>query len=181
MDRDKLLDRTKKDLRSVLISAPRGVALNMLLKDFKQVLGSELPFRQLGFRSVEEFLRTAPDVVRIDQGITGLTCYAVADASTSQIARFVALQKKPKLKKSGLPPAVRKPVMGFTKKSKFGPKKQYSSPRGGGGGFFSYSNRSAGGAKYGGSVYPGGPPRQNRPSYSYGKGEGVWLVMVCSR
>lgn len=167
MDRQKLMERTCKDVRSVLISAPRGVPARLLLSDFKMVLGSELPYRQLGFQRLEDFLRSIPDVVRVDRGVTGEpTCFAVADASTSQLARFVAMQKKPKMKKSNAPPLVRKPMSmsGFTKKSKFGPSsaRPKTSP---------YSSRMGG--KFGGSgnVYAGGPPRQTRPFYGYGKGE----------
>ena len=173
MDKTKVLERTSKDLRSVLISAPRGVPLRLLLSDFKMVLGSELPYRQLGFQRLEDFLRSIPNVVRIDRGATGeTTCFAVADASTSQIARFVATQKKPKLKKSNAPPLIRKPVYsGFTKKSKFGPSsarpRPKSSPyfsRGGGGKFMMGP----------GNVYTGGggASRQYaRQPYGYSKGE----------
>lgn len=183
MDKEKILDRTKKDLRSVLISAPRGVPLPMLLRDFKQVLGSELPFKQLGFQRVEDFLKTIPDVVKVGRGVTGdPTCFAVADACTSQIARFVAAQKKPKLKKSNAPPCIRKPTVytGFTKKGKFGPKAPKKSQyyqrnsgyfRSGSGGY------GGGGSKFPGTgnVYTGGPPQPrqgNKPGGgAYGKGE----------
>ena len=177
MDREKILDRTKKDLRSVLISAPRGVPLSMLLRDFRQILGSELPFRQLGFQRVEDFIRTVPDVVRVDRGVTGEpTCFAIADASTSQIARFVALQKKPKLKKSNAPPSIRKPVYtGFTKKAKFGPKpRSYPSPNSAGRGSSKFPALS----KFPGpgNVYTGGPsPRQPKPG-AYGKGMILLLI-----
>lgn len=174
MDKAKLLERTSKDLRSVLISAPRGVPLRLLLSDFKMVLGSELPYRQLGFQRLEDFLKSIPDVVRIARGATGeATCFAVADAATSQIARFVATQKKPKLKKSNAPPLVHKPVYsGFTKKSKFGPSSARPKPspyisRGGGGKFMGSGN--TGGTPQGGRQY-------NRQPYGYSKGEaaGVW-------
>ncbi len=123
MDNEKLLDRVRKDLRSVLISAPRGVPIRMLIRDFKTVLGYELPYRQFSFQTVEDFVRKVPDVARISSGVTGEpTCFAVADQCTSQIARFVASQKKPKIKRSNAPPLLNKPVFsGFTKKSKFGP------------------------------------------------------------
>ena len=168
MDREKLLDRTRKDLRSVLISAPRGVPLRMLLQDFKMILGYELPFRQLGFQKYEEFIRTIPDVVKLAMGaMNEPTCFAVADANTRQIARFVALQKKPKLKKNNTPPSVKKPINpGFTKKSKFGPSS--ARPRGG-----AQGNIRRGG-KTGHTVGLIGEPwpshQHNKPNY-YGKGE----------
>ena len=141
-----MLEKTKKELRSLLISAPRGVALPLLTKDYKMVMGKELPYRVLGFRSIEEFMHEIPDTISLGSGPAGLTCYAVANAETQQIARFVASQKKPALKKSLRPPSVviRKPgkVSGFTKKSQFGP--AYSRPRrfnSGGGGHMNAAGR----------------------------------------
>lgn len=138
MDVQELLDKTKKALRSILISAPRGVAARLILKDYKMVMGKELPFRNLGYSTVEDFIRSVPDVVRLAPGATGeLTMFPVANAETQQIARFVASQKKPKLKKPRYPPptAVGRPsrVAGFSTKSKFGTGRQRS--RGGGGSF----------------------------------------------
>lgn len=164
MDREKLLDRTRKDLRSVLISAPRGVPCRILMGDFKMVLGYEVPCRQLGFQRLEDLLKAIPDVVRLDRGINGEpTCFAVADSTTSQIARFVALQKKPKIKKSNAPPLIRKPMYsGFTKKSKFGPSS--ARPKGS-----PYFGRGGSGRSMGQAMTTGGPRRQARPSYSKGK------------
>ena len=125
MDKDAVLDKTKKELRSLLISAPRGVALTLLAKDYKMVMGKELPYRQFGYRNIEEFIRSVPDTIRVGLGPAGETCYAVANAETQQIARFVASQKKPALKKSlRPPPAVSRNTVkmsGFSKKNNFGP------------------------------------------------------------
>ena len=133
---DELLEKTKKALRSVLISAPRGVPARMIFGDYKAVMGKELPYRELGYRNIEDFIRSIPDVVRIGSGPTGEpTYYAVANAETQQIARFVAVQKKPKFKKSLAPPSTRglpRPVVKtgvFTKKFKYGPRTPYSAPR----------------------------------------------------
>ena len=133
MDRQAVLEKTRKELRSVLISAPRGVPARMLLKDYKMVTGKELPYRQLGFNTLEDFIHSQSDVVRIGLGPTGEpTLYGVANAETAQISRFVASQKKTKLKKSLAPPPVvtRTPMKmaAFTKKFRYGPR---SSPRGG--------------------------------------------------
>ena len=159
---DKLLDRTCKDLRSVLISAPRGVPLRLIQSDFRMVLGYELPFKQLGFQRLDDFISSVPDVVRVEWSNGEHTCLAVADASTSQIARFVATQKKPKLKKSNAPPMVRKPqvLAGFTKKSsKYGPSSARPKVSPGNWGKKSFAGP--------GSVYTGGSSRYKQ----YSKGE----------
>jgi hypothetical protein len=158
MDPDQILDKTKKELRSLLISAPRGVAVSLLAKDYKMVMGKELPYREMGCRNIEQFIQSIPDTVRVGHGPAGLTCYAVANAETQQIARFVASQKKPALKKSLKPPpvAIRQPtkMSGFTKKSHFGPGS--SRPR-----KFHYSG-AGGGRRY----YPPAPAN-HRPQQQY--------------
>ena len=146
MDRDQLLDKTKKALRSLLISAPRGVVVHLLAKDYNMVMGKELPYRELGYRSLDDFINSIPDTIRLGHGPGGLTCYAVANAETQQIARFVALQKKPALKKSLRPPAiVSKPtkMSGFSKKNHFGPAHSRTKKYTGGGGGGAWSNSSS--------------------------------------
>ena len=168
MDKEALLNRTRKDLRSVLISSPRGVAARLLFNDFKMVLGYELPYRQLGFKKLEDFIRTIPDVARLEPGVMGEpTYFAVADESTRQIARFVATQKKPKLKKSNAPPMVRKPLNmfpGFTKKARYGSRPPRAGPppfRGGG------RYGGPGGGVYTGDPYGG--RQYNKPKSYRGK------------
>ena len=122
MEREQLLEKTKKALRSVLISAPRGVPAHLLLSDYRKVMGKELPFRALGFSSVEQFVAALDDVVRVAPGPTGVTTlYPVANQETKQIMRFVAAQKKAPLKKSLVPPpTVHKTpakMAGFTRKT----------------------------------------------------------------
>lgn len=129
MDVSELRDKTKKALRSILISAPRGVPAKLILKDYKMVMGKELPLRSLGFQTVDEFIKSVPDVVRAAPGATGeLTLFPVANAETQQIARFVASQKKPKIRKSSFRPVGNaRPfkVSGFSTKSRFSTSKQH--------------------------------------------------------
>ena len=123
MDGAELLVKTKKALRALLISAPRGVPKRLLLTDYRMVMGKELPFRTLGFSSLEDFIRGIPDVMRVAPGTGGEpTLFPVVTAETEQIARFVATQRKPKLKKSLAPPAIVAPSKnsGFSSKSSYG-------------------------------------------------------------
>ena len=171
MDQDQILGKLKKELRSLLISAPRGVALPLLAKDYKMVMGKELPYREIGYRTLEQLIDSIPDTIRLGHGPAGLTCYAVANAETQQIARFVASQKKPALKKSLMPPAVvlRKPtsMSGFSKKNHFGPRpKKYL--KGGSGGMASGAGRQYVPAGYqpwggGGGANKFGKPFHTKP------------------
>ena len=210
MDPVQILDKTKKELRSLLISAPRGVAVSLVAKDYRMVMGKELPYRELGYRNIEQFINSIPDTIRLANGPAGLTCFAVANAETQQIARFVASQKKPALKKSLKPPPVtiRQPVKmsGFTKKSHFGPGS--SRPRkfhhnAGGGGGYPPTNRSlqqqhyiptghhvrlggpSGSGPHGGSNKFGKPfharQQQGMCKFSYGWGRGDMYIYMYIR
>ncbi len=155
MENMELLEKTKKALRSVLISAPRGVPVRLLVGDFRMVLGYELPYRQLGFNNLDAFVHSIPDVVRLGSGLQGEpTYFAVADSKTSQILRFVASQRKPKIKKAHIPPSARKPVTGFTNKPLFSPMsgKQRPQKRGKGSPSGKWTGGGGGGHSGGGSV-----------------------------
>ncbi len=129
MDNAELLEKTKKAIRALLLSAPRGVPTRLFLTDYRKVMGKELPFRNLGFRSPDDFIRGMPDVIRQAVGSTGEpTLFPVVTAETSQLARFVATQRKPKLKlrKSFMRPPIlgngppRAKATGFSNKSSYG-------------------------------------------------------------
>ena len=98
-EREKLLKRTKSDVRSVLLSAPRGVLKRNFRREFMSLVGQDIPLNILGLRSIDEFARTFPDVMRESIGPTGEpTFYVVANAETQHVASLVSRQKKPSLK-----------------------------------------------------------------------------------
>lgn len=108
MDRDKLLEGFKSDVRSILLSAPCGVPKPNFRRDYKGLIGSDPPLRQLGYPSMDEFIRENPDVVTQRIGPTGeMTYYAVSTAETNRVASLISRQKKPSLQK--LRKAVNKP------------------------------------------------------------------------
>ncbi|XP_077574664.1 tudor domain-containing protein 7A [Stigmatopora nigra] len=89
----------KKDLRSVLQSSKEGVEAKNLQFEYKSLVGEEIPFHKLGFKHLEDFLRSIPSVVRLDYRNGNLRCFAVACRETEHIAQLVARQKSSK--KSG--------------------------------------------------------------------------------
>lgn len=56
---------TKKHIRSLLLSAPVGLTLQELQRDYALFIGGKLPSRELGYASVEEFIRDIPDTVEV--------------------------------------------------------------------------------------------------------------------
>ncbi|CAK8673222.1 tudor domain-containing protein 7-like [Clavelina lepadiformis] len=88
------IDSVKKNLRSVLISSKDGVRATKLQGEYRELAGSYIPHSKFGFHSLDEFLSTLKDVVRLGYSRTGeLTYYAIADLSTQHIQAMVAKQR----------------------------------------------------------------------------------------
>lgn len=138
MDREKLRDKVKKDIRALLISAPLGVPAHIFAKDYRQMNGKEVPYREIGHRSLDDFILSIPDVVRVGTGPTGLvTFYPVATKETQHIVNMIRKQKKPSVRKAVIPTAItarKTPVKmsSFSRRGGFGSR---HTPRGGGGGY----------------------------------------------
>ena len=106
---DSLLKNTRSMLRSVLLSAPRGVRARNLEGEYRGITGKSIPYRELGYKSLKDFMNTLQDVARLSTAEGEPVYYGVADSSTAHIAKMVAKQKKPKKKSQPLfSPASRK-------------------------------------------------------------------------
>ena len=65
-DKSKLLEEVKLNLRSVLVSMPKGCKQSNIAKDYKEFLGEMLPLRALGFKNLYELLISMPDVAKLE-------------------------------------------------------------------------------------------------------------------
>jgi len=97
-----LLKNTRSMLRSVLLSAPRGVKARNLEAEYRGITGKIIPYRELGYKSLKDFMNTLQDVARLSTSDGEPVYYGVADSSTAHIAKMVAKQKKPKKKSQPL-------------------------------------------------------------------------------
>ncbi|KAJ7335087.1 hypothetical protein JRQ81_013028, partial [Phrynocephalus forsythii] len=115
-------DLIGKTLRSVLQSHKNGVPFSRLQEEYKSLTGVLIPFKQLGYSTLDEYLKSVPGVVRIEIGKAGeVICHAVVCQETAMIAQLVACQRNSKrksgkqvkcrmrLKKTPLPASVGKP------------------------------------------------------------------------
>uniref|UniRef100_A0A8C5KHT7 Tudor domain-containing protein 7 n=1 Tax=Jaculus jaculus TaxID=51337 RepID=A0A8C5KHT7_JACJA len=94
-------DLISKMLRAVLQSHKNGIALPRLQGEYRSLTGDWIPFKQLGYPTLESYLRSVPAVVRIETSRSGeITCCAVACTETERIAQLVARQRTSK-KKTG--------------------------------------------------------------------------------
>ena len=87
-----LLERTKKQLRSVLLSEKGGVAADQLERDYRDLVGETIPTRRLGFPTLEAFLRSLPDTCSIQWRGAALTVQGVASGQTRHVQEMVARQ-----------------------------------------------------------------------------------------
>ena len=101
VDKEKLLRETEAMLRAVLISSPRGVRFEKLLRDYMAITGKTLPFEELGYPSLENFLLSIPSVARTEKGPDGeWIVKGVASDADQHVAKMISKQKKPSLRKS---------------------------------------------------------------------------------
>ncbi|XP_033121614.1 tudor domain-containing protein 7-like [Anneissia japonica] len=90
----------KKLLRSLLISQKGGVPLQLLASDYRSLIGDHIPFNRFGFRTLEEYLKSIPDVVTIQRGSDGAwICCPVADAASAHVHSLVSRQRTQKKRK----------------------------------------------------------------------------------
>lgn len=94
---EELKKKTRVLLRSVLVSSPRGVSLSHLNKEYRVFSYSNIPFKEMGFDSVESFIKSIPDVASLKRDNDGqLVVVGVASEADKHVAKLIAKQKKPK-------------------------------------------------------------------------------------
>lgn len=97
-------------LSSVLTSEKAGVALRRLEREYETLIGTRIPYRRLGYSTLEEFLRDLRSVVRLARGPDGETMvHAVLTEATAHVAEMVKGQKSSKPKPMARP-AYRRPM-----------------------------------------------------------------------
>ena len=105
-----LLADVKKRVRALLISSPSGCSPKQLWQDYRQVIGEELPYSALGYRSLMAFIQDISDVVKVTLTRDNHTViYAVADEKTRHISRMVSRQKHSRSAGHVQPPPARNP------------------------------------------------------------------------
>ena len=64
-DQAKKKEEAKKEIRSLLLSAPLGLTIVELKRDFSEFIGKPLPWKELGYSSAEDFVQDIPDTVKV--------------------------------------------------------------------------------------------------------------------
>jgi len=86
--------KTVSGIRSVLLYNKMGLLLGVFEKEYKAMMGKNVPYKALGFPSTYELLRSVPEAVEIQQLPDGtLLLVAVPDEKTEHMARMVGCQR----------------------------------------------------------------------------------------
>ncbi|NXH62351.1 TDRD7 protein, partial [Rhabdornis inornatus] len=88
-----------KALRAVLHAFSNGVRLSELQNEYRSLTNELIPFKHLGYDTLESYLESVPGVVRMEENKMGeVICHAVSCSETVRVAQLVARQRSSKKK-----------------------------------------------------------------------------------
>ena len=88
-----VLEKTKKYLRSTLLSHKGGVEMHMLNNDYRELVGEGIPFTKLKFNGLESLLRSLPSVCSLWRSGGEVMVKGVAGEASQHIMNMVSMQK----------------------------------------------------------------------------------------
>lgn len=80
----------------VVVNAKAGVSLPYLNQEYKEQNGCDIPFKELGETSLQNFLKSIPEVVRLETRGYETRVYPIADEKNAHIVKLVCLTQKNK-------------------------------------------------------------------------------------
>ncbi|XP_077133785.1 tudor domain-containing protein 5 [Ranitomeya variabilis] len=124
MNKDRVLQSLKKEVRSLLIPSKLGLSIQELEHDYRSMIGKPLPLRSLDYRSTLELLLDMPDVVNMHSKVDGsVVLSAVVNEETKSMADMVSKQKTSAKRKTIYKRRVTRPVchMDLVRRGRFTP------------------------------------------------------------
>ncbi|KAL3282696.1 hypothetical protein HHI36_005870 [Cryptolaemus montrouzieri] len=92
MDR---MDEVKKIIRSLLVSAPLKVTVSSLNRDYRDLDGTYIPYKELGYNSLLHFLHSLPDILKVNGSSNESEVTLVVSEKIAHVNDLVMKQKKP--------------------------------------------------------------------------------------
>ncbi|XP_073691887.1 tudor domain-containing protein 7B [Garra rufa] len=95
----------KKMVRAMLQSSKSGVSLSNLQVEYKDLTGELIPYKQLGYATLDALLHSMPSVVKLDKVQSGeVVCHATTGNEMTHITKLAARQRT--AKRTGRPQVV---------------------------------------------------------------------------
>lgn len=92
-DKAQKKEETKKQVRALLLSAPAALTVNELKRDYHDFMGDPIPYRELGYTTLEDLLKDMQDALRVSWK-NGVMCLEpVAQEASVHIQKLVSKQK----------------------------------------------------------------------------------------
>lgn len=103
-DISKQLIEAKQVIRSILLSSQNGLTVRQLCLDYKKLNGKDFPYREFGYVTPKDLLKSMPDVVKLEwlHSVQDFILKGIADETTRHIDNLVKKSKKSK-KNSHIP------------------------------------------------------------------------------
>lgn len=92
------LEKTKLIIRSLVVSGKRDMTIDDLRRYYHESEGKEIPFHELGFPNLHSFLKSMPDVLRVEQKGYKAILHPVTSKENEHVAKMVDEQKDNKKK-----------------------------------------------------------------------------------
>lgn len=87
-------------LRSALVSTKGRVDINTLQKDYRMLMGEDIPYKRFGYNKIEDFLKALPTLNVTKESNGQIYVDAAPTEKTAHIASLVNRQKSAPKKKS---------------------------------------------------------------------------------
>uniref|UniRef100_A0A1A9V9B8 HTH OST-type domain-containing protein n=1 Tax=Glossina austeni TaxID=7395 RepID=A0A1A9V9B8_GLOAU len=91
-----VLSEMKVIIKSLVLSCPETITIQQLNRDYKETEGEDIPFRRVGFDTLEDFLHSLRDTIKITGKGSNAVVNAIASEKTKHIEKMVQEQKRPR-------------------------------------------------------------------------------------
>ncbi|XP_075167228.1 tejas isoform X2 [Haematobia irritans] len=88
------LKQVKVILKSLVLSYPEKITIDQLNRDYRDVEGQDIPYKKLGYRTLEQFLRQIPDTLLVAGTGHSALVFFVENEKSAHIHNMIMGQKK---------------------------------------------------------------------------------------
>ena len=92
--KNEAVEKAKRNIRSTLIRYKYGILLEEFEREYKSLVGKQLPFKLLGFTTVLDMVASMPDVLNVIELSNGTTMLqGVPDEKTKELVSKMRLPR----------------------------------------------------------------------------------------